>query len=135
VAFVIAGGQQTTRLAALSSVAAYERWWNEAGETDREELFHPKRMRTWFDSVFHAEDTRTVRDAKTFEAALTRMPTGDVPMSVPVLPIETDTEIHWLDGAGFHLATSVIGDVAELAKLKDLDFVLSVREGVVHGSE
>jgi hypothetical protein len=130
VAFVIGSGHASTRLAAMPYISSYDDWWQVSGDTDRENYYHPGRLRRWFDDQVRPRRYAGPRDRIVVAATLTREPGANTPSTISVHASFDGRRVLWFDGAGYHLASSEMEPPDPLV-FGNHDFVLLPRESVV----
>jgi len=129
-AYVIASGRMASRLAAYPLSGRYRDWWRDQGYADREEIFHPRLVRRWYELTFPDSKRRPTVPVFTIPVRLTRPPTPDTPSEMTVLPSIENGETHWFDGAGYHLASSTNLD-EDTGITADHDYAFYPQEAVV----
>jgi len=125
VAFALAQGLATTRGEAAERRSEFERWGNsEDQDLAGDDWIDPQQFLAW-QRTLTAPRSNSPSQSE-FQAQLTGSSGRNAPYSV--IPVRSGDEIHWLDPAGFALATSdVPDDVAE--RVFRGDFELARRDG------
>lgn len=125
VAFALAQGLAGTRAEAAVVKREFTGWMLSDGDKEAEEWINPQHFLRWMrDRQAQAADMP--RRVRRIEAELSGA-TGELERYT-VLPIERGETVHWIDPAGFEIATSDPSGLVEGSSFKD-DFELSPWRG------
>lgn len=121
-AYLLSHKQAITRSDAEATAQEYYRIY-ESAEPD--EILNAAKVRKWADDRARLQNTRIEeRLSRRIEVELLRN-FDDVPTRQwRVIPVEQDQELHWLDPAGFPLATSMRPVNWDIEELHTVDFFL-----------
>lgn len=131
VAFAMAQGLATTRLAAASQRAEFERWLHaEVEAPDAEDHIDPQRYLAWQKALSTGQRSERVELAQQVELS----GASGKQSRYDVVPLVGSENVDWIDSSGFRLARSERGRMTQIQDQRS-DYVLNVNAGIAQVSK